>query len=295
MSYWQLQVHKKLIPLFELLKEHIKTGKVIQMDETRVQVLGEEGRENTLKSYMWVARGGPPEKPVIYFEYQQSRASKHIHSFLTDFKGYLQTDGYQAYDSALKMHPDIIHVGCLAHARRNFIDASKVTKKVGSAEEALKYIRNLYAIDTELRKRNLSDVDFIEQRKKLSEPILEKFKSWLDKKAIHIASSTPVGKAVEYTLGQWDKLIAYLDCAFLTPDNNACENAIRPFVIGRKNWLFSGCPEGAKSSSGLYSLIETAKQNNVNPQNYLTLIFTKVPHCKTQEDWESLLPWNVSL
>ena len=267
----------------------------MQMDETTVQVLGEKRKDNSSRSYMWLARGGPPDKPAIYFEYQRSRASEHIHSFFNSFKGYLQTDGYQGYDSALKKHPDIIHVGCFAHARRNFFEASKVTKKVGSAEEALKYIRNLYAIDTELREKNLSDDDFIVERKKLSEPILEKFKSWLDKKALHVAPSTLVGKAVEYTLGQWNKLIAYLECASLTPDNNACENAIRPFVIGRKNWLFSGCPEGAKSSSGLYSLIETAKQNNLNPQDYLTHIFTKVPHCQTQEDWQALLPWNVNL
>ncbi len=295
MSNWQLQVHKKLLPLFTLLKAHIKKGKVIQMDETTVQVLGEEDKNNSRLSYMWLARGGPPDKPAIYFEYQRSRASEHIHDFLVDFSGYLQTDGYRGYDTALKKHPDIIHVGCFAHARRKFFDASKVTKRIGSAEEAMKYIRNLYAIESKLRKQGLSDNEFIAERKKLSLPILEKFKTWLDKKEEHVPASLPVGKAVHYTLGQWEKLIAYLNCADLTPDNNACENAIRPFVIGRKNWLFSGSPEGAKSSSLLYSLIETAKQNKLNPQEYLTHVFTKVPHCKTQDDWEALLPWNATI
>lgn len=109
-----------------------------------------------------------------------------------------------------------------------------------------------------------------------------------------VPPGTGVGPAIYYTLGQWEKLTAYLDFPYLTPDNNGAENAIRPFIVGRKNWLFAGSPKGAESSCGIYSLIETAKQNNIDPFGYLNLVFEKAPLANTEKDWESLLPWNIS-
>jgi len=293
MSNWQRQVYDKLLPLFSLMKEIIKSGPVIRMDETTVQVMGEEGRSDTQKSYMWLALGGLPNKPVVIYEYRPTRAAYNARDFLEGYCGYLQTDGYEAYDTAVSGFPEIKHAGCFAHARRYFFEASKAAKKPQSAEEGIKFIRKLYEIENSLRKENLEENDFLAQRKKSAEPVLSDFRTWLNKRSNEMLPSGLLGKAVAYTLKQWDKLIMYLESPYLTPDNNACENAIRPFVLGRKNWLFNKSPEGAESSCGIYSLIETTKQNNIEPLLYLRTLFEKVPFALTPEDWEKLLPWNI--
>ena len=293
MSNWQQQAWEKLTPLYGRMKRVIKSGPVLQMDETTVQVMGEEGRKDTQKSYMWLARGGPPEKPIVLYEYHESRGAKHASEFLEGFSGYLQTDGYAGYDTAVRDRPDIIHVGCFAHARRKFFEASQVSKKHGSAEEGIKHIRKLYLLEEELRKQKMTDTEFLAERKERAEPILDKFKTWLDKRIGEVPPSLLLGKALHYTVGQWDKMTAYLESPYLTPDNNACENAIRPFVLGRKNWLFNKSPEGAKSSCGMYSLIETARQNGLVPLDYLVMLFERCPTAQYPEDWEKLLPWNI--
>ena len=293
MANWQQQVYKRLSPLFTLLEESIKSGPVIQMDETTVQVMGEEDRKDTQKSYMWLARGGPPKKKVILYHCRETRASSHAHMLLEGYQGYLQTDGYSGYDAAVKELDGIVHVGCFAHAPRKFFEASKATKKSLSAEEGIKFIRKLYAIEDELRKQPMDDEIFVMERKKRSEPILAELKSWLLKRSIEVPPTMLLGKVIEYSLSQWSKMILYLESPYLTPDNNACENAIRPFVIGRKNWLFNKSPEGAESSCGMFSLIENVKQNDIVPLRYLTYLFEKAPMAKALEDWEKLLPWII--
>jgi len=297
MSNWQQQIYEKLFPLFSLLEETIKTGPVMQMDETTVQVMGEEGRSDIQKSYMWLARGGPPGKVVVLYRYRPTHAAYNAKEFLEGFSGYLQTDGNEAYDAAVRDLPGIIHVGCFAHSRRKFFEASKATNKPQSAEEGLKYIRKLYEIENvlrdEVKTRGKSENDFLAERKEQTKPVLDSFRVWLNKRANEVLPSALLGKAVSYTLKQWDKLIAYLESPYLTPDNNASENAIRPFVCGRKNWLFNKSPKGADSSCGMYSLIETAKQNRVEPLKYLRELFEKAPLVSSPEDWEKLLPWNI--
>jgi transposase len=293
MSNWQQQAYKKLSPLFVLLKETVKSGPVIQMDETSVQVMGEDGRKDTDKSWMWLARGGPPDKKAVWFEYRQSRAAYNAKEFLKGYSGYLQTDGYKGYDAALKDLPGITHVGCFAHARRYFYEASKISKEPRSAEEGIKHIRRLYRLENELRGKDLANEIFLAERKARAGPMLEEFKGWLLKRSLEVSPTSLLGKAVGYALEQWDKMAAYLGSPYLTPDNNACENAIRPFVIGRKSWMFCGSPEGAESSCGIYSLIETAKQNIIPPAHYLTTLFEKAPLASSTEDWENLLPWNI--
>jgi transposase len=292
MSNWQQQVYAKLGPLFQLMKNNLKAGPVMQMDETTVQVMNEPGRDDTQKSYMWLARGGPKGRPVVIYEYRATRAASNIEDFLDGFSGYLQTDGYEGYASALKIHSDIIHVGCFAHARRKFFEASKIAKKSTTAEEGIKYIKSLYRIETTLRAENLDEAEFLEQRKEKCAPVLECFKFWLDEQNAKVLPSSLLGNAISYTLSQWNRLVAYLETPFLTPDNNASERSIRPFVIGRKNWLFAGSVDGARSSCGMFSLIETAKENNLNPLEYLPILFEKAPLAKTTADWEALLPWN---
>jgi transposase len=293
MCNWQQQVYENLSPLFVLLKAVVKSGPVLQMDETIVQVIREEGRDYTQKSYMWLARGGPPGKTVVWYEYHPTRAAYNAQAFLEGYCGYLQTDGYKGYDTAVEGNSDIIHVGCFAHARRKFFEASKAGKAARSAEEGIKHIRRLYYLEDELRSQNLKDETFLSQRKAKAVPILNDFKKWLMKREPDILPSSLLGTAIDYTLKQWEKMTAYLESPYLTPDNNACENAIRPFVLGRKNWLFSQSPEGAESSCGIYTLIETAKENGLVAAHYLTVLFEKAPYASSPDDWEKLLPWNI--
>jgi transposase len=262
MANWQQKVYEKLKPLFELMKKTLKSGPVLRMDETTVQVMGEEGRLYTDKSYMWLSRGGPPDKTVVWYEYRETRAAYNARDMLEGYNGYLQTDGYGGYDAAVRCMPGIVHVGCFAHARRKFFEASKAAKKPQSAEEGMKYIRKLYSIENDMRAQfNDDEEKFITERKKLAEPVLNDFKDWLVKRSLDVPPALLLGQAISYSLTQWDKMAAYLESYHLTPDNNACENAIRPFVLGRKNWLFNQSPRGAESSCGMFTLIETAKQN----------------------------------
>lgn len=296
MANWQQQVYRKLTPVFKLLKETAKSGSALQMDETSLQVIGEEGRSDTQKSYMWVARGGPPGKKVIWYEYHPSRSASHAKEFLEGYRGYLQTDGFSGYDAAVKDNPGIIQVGCFAHARRKFFDATKAGKNPQSAQTGMGFINKLYEIERKLREQWEEDKQtekFLHQRKTAAEPELAKFRLWLEKRQTEVLDSSLLGKAIHYSLCQWEKLVAYLQNPYLTPDNNACENAIRPFVIGRKNWLFSQSPEGAESSAGMFTLIETAKQNALVPYKYLKALFEKAPLAVSQEDWINLLPWNI--
>lgn len=292
MSNWSLKVYETLKPLEKLLKKEVKTGSYIQMDETPLQVMGEEEKPDTSKSYMWLARGGPPETPIVYYNYQKTRKAQFVKDFIEDYNGFLQSDGYKGYESALKGNKDIIHVGCLAHARREFFNAVKTSKKAGSANIAIKKIANIYHKESELKDLELEEYEFLKRRKTEIRPLLDDFKEWLDDKSQKVRPASDTGKAIRYTLGQWNKIIKYLDCAGLTPDNNAAERSIKPFVVGRKNWLFSGSPTGANASALLFSLIETAKANGLNPYGYLKWIFEETPLIKSDNEFEKFLPVN---
>jgi transposase len=292
MCRWATEVSRKCGPLIELMHREIRAGPLIQMDETTVQVMGESGRANTTKSFMWVIRGGAADHPILLYQYHPSRGAKIPLAYLKGYEGYLQTDGYTGYDDAGKQ-PGIVHVGCWAHVRRKFTDAQKPSKKAGSAEAAISQIAKFYEIENRLRALNLSDEEFVRRRKEEIELLLKGFRSWVDKKAPQVPPSSLIGKAVKYALSQWEKLERYLEQAFLTPDTNLVENAIRPFVLGRKNWLFSGSPQGAFASASLYSLIETAKANALEPYWYLRHIFETLPHAENETDYRKLLPQNV--
>jgi len=289
MSNWAITVAGAIKPLVQRFVASIRGGPFVQIDETELQVLKEPDRANTAKSYMWLARGGPPEAPVLVYHYSQTRNSEYPRALLEDYEGYVQADAYRVY-RMLAEALGFILVGCWAHARRKFFEASKATKKTGAAEIALKYIGRLYHAERELRARDLDPTEFAEQRRAKVEPILAEFHPWLKEKQKTVVPSTLLGKAVEYTLNEWDALSRYLDRPEITPDNNAAENAIRPFVLGRKNWLFSGSPRGAEASCAIYSLIETAKHNGLNPFAYLNYVFNKVPTIAAEDEWDELLP-----
>ncbi len=292
MSNWTIKAYKALYKLDEILKTHIRSGPYLQMDETPMQVMNEEDKSNTSKSYMWLSKGGPIDKPAIIYDYNISRSADYLRSYLEGFSGFLQTDGYVGYDSVVKGRKDIIHVGCLAHCRRMFHDALKVEKKTPSSNVPINQIAKIYAIEKKLREKNLPEDVFLAERKALVTPVAEDLKDWLVKRSTNTRPSAKLGKAITYTLKQWDKVFRYLDCPYLTPDNNASERSIKPFVVGRKNWLFSGNPNGAKAMCFFFSLIETAKVNKLEPYSYLTKVFTLAPLIK-EDEIESLLPWNI--
>ena len=294
---WARQVAERASPLADLMDRAIREGPIVNIDETTVQVLQEPGRADTQKSYMWIFRGGDPQRPVLRYQYHPTRAGSVPLTYLAGFKGYVQTDGYNGYD-ALGRKPGIIMVGCWAHARRKFHEVLQaagppVAKRRLAAEEALEFIARLYRIEKEARAKELSVPELYELRQQQAQPVLVEFKQWLEQKAPLTPPGGLLGKAIGYTLNQWSRLIVYLQDGRLRPDNNLVENAIRPFVVGRKNWLFSGHPRGAEASAFLYSLIETAKANGLKPYAYMRYLFDQLPLAKTEDDYRNLLTPNL--
>jgi len=230
---------------------------------------------------------------VCLYHYEQTRGGGYVRELLSDYRGYLQADGYQVYEKIAAENRALTLVGCWAHARRTFFEAAKGAKKSGAAHEAMGKIKKLYRLEQELGSKGLDEEVFLKARREHAEPILGDLKAWLAKKSQIVVPGSLLGKAVGYALKQWDALVRYLDHPALTPDNNAAENAIRPFVLGRKNWLFNGSPRGADSSCAIYSIIETAKQNGMNPYAYLHYIFSQVPQMTANAEWEELLPQNL--
>ena len=297
MCGWAVKVGEKCRPLIEILSNEIKAGPLINIDETRVQVMNEPGRENTTQSYMWAFRGGTKQKPILLYQYHPTREGKVASDFLRGYKGCAQTDGYAGYDF-IDQHPDMEHAGCWQHVRSKFSDVvkaqgPKVKRKPGSADEALSRIQKLYVIENKIKADNLSVQETVEQRQAQAKPIIENFKKWLIKKQEQTPPKGLLGKAVAYALKQWPRLIKYLDNGNVGLDNNLIENAIRPFVVGRKNWLFSGSPAGAEASATLYTLIENAKANGLEPYGYLRYLFEKLPYAETEEEFRTLLPQYV--
>jgi transposase len=292
MCNWAVQVANRTQPLMALLQREIRSGPLINIDETPVQVLNEAGRSNTSKSYMWVYRGGDPQKPVLIYQYQPTRSGQVPLEFLDGYRGYVQTDGYNGYD-ALGRQPGIELVGCWAHVRRKFIEvinAKANPKKQGHAEQAVNYIRQLYALEKHAEENEFSTTKRYALRQDKAKAILVEFKAWLTQTSLITPPKGLLGKAVNYALRNWDQLVRYIDDGRLRPDNNLAENAIRPFVLGRKNWLFSGHPNGAQASAAIFSLIETAKANRLKPYEYFRFLFDKLPYAESEDDYKKLLP-----
>ncbi|MDQ7967922.1 IS66 family transposase, partial [Pseudomonas plecoglossicida] len=258
LARWVIQCGEHLQPLLNLMRDRLLESRVIHCDETRVQVLKEPDREATSQSWMWVQTGGPPGKPVILFDYSTSRAQEVPSRLLESYCGYLMTDDYAGYN-AVAVQPGIERMGCWAHARRKFVEAQKVQPKgkTGRADIALNLINKLYGIERDLK--DASDEQRHQGRQQDSLPILAQLHGWLEKTQPQVTAQNALGKAVGYLASNWNKLKRYVEAGHLPIDNNPAERAIRPFVIGRKAWLFSDTPKGAVASAQIYSLVETAK------------------------------------
>ena len=287
---WIMAAAEVCMPMREALIKELIASDYLQADETPLQVMDEPNRKNTSKSYMWVYKNHKPDKKIILFDYQETRQAQWPKELLKDFKGYLQTDGYKGYDW-VDSKPDIIHLGCMAHARRPFAQLVKLAKTTGKSHQAVAYIKKLYAIETIAREGNYTPEQRYHLRLEQAAPILNDIKEWLDLSLKHAVPKSTLGNALVYMYERWQELIAYLKDGRLEIDNNAVENIIRPFALGRKNWLMSGSPRGAHASALFYSLIATAKANGLNPFNYLKTIFENIRSCRADEEYKMLLPY----
>ena len=298
MCNWARKIGESFEILLMMLKKEVIAGKLINIDETPVQVLNEPGKSNQSKSYMWIFRGGTPEAPGIIFEYRPSRAGDVAADFIKGYEGVIQTDGYKGYDF-IDHIKEILHMGCFAHVRRKFVAVEKAAGKPADATrqtitgQALKYIRKLYEIERQAKEKGLTGVELLRERHEKAATVMDDLKKLLDTSLNNVPPQSLLGKAINYALNQWHRLVVYLKTPYVTLDNNLVENAIRPFAIGRKNWLFSGTPEGAAASAAIYSIIETAKANGLEPYWYLRYLLERLPDAMTEDDFKALLPQHI--
>lgn len=293
MARWAIAIAEKLKPLAATLRKNILAMDVVHCDETTIQVLKEKGRKASTKSTMWVMR--TPEfasHQLISFEYNSSRCGKAAKEFLQDFQGYLHVDGYAGYNS-VTAGDRVVRVGCMAHARRYFADAKKSgSNKSGTlSEEGLEYFAALYKIEKYCK--DFSPEERFKIRQSESKPILDSFLTWWSKAVPKAPPMSKIGEALKYLSTQWRSLIRYVEDGRLSIDNNCLETWIRPFAIGRNNWMFSDTPAGASSSALLYSLIQSARMNGVNVHRYLGWLFTEYPKTNPSEDLNRFLPCNT--
>ena len=293
MSNWLIYCTRNyLAAVYSRLVELLLQEDLANADETTVQVLHEPGREAKTKSYEWLYRTGKHAKHhIVIFDYQETRSQDHPRKFLKGFRGYLQTDGYQCYHN---LPPGIISVGCWSHARRYWEELYETIPKenrTGSdAERAIVYINLLFWLEHDYI--DLSPEERHARRLECSKPVSDDYFDWVG--TLNPLPKSKMGDAVTYSLLQRKYLEnIYLD-GRLELSNNISERAIKPFVQGRKVWLFSNTPNGAESSSILYSLVETAKENNLNPYQYIKYLLEKLPNTTTNE-LDGLLPWSDGL
>lgn len=292
MANWLIKLGTEhVVPLINLMNEQLLTAPLVHCDETSLQVLKSD-KAPTADHWIWVRAAGPPGRRLVLFDYDPSRGGAVPLRLLQGFKGLLLTDGYEPYN-AVAATLGIVHAGCWAHARRYFDEARRAQPKPDGSDRArvaLELIGRLYQIE-----RSIKDATAevrLKVRAEHSAPIVAQLRAWLEAMAPAVLPQSLLGKAIRYTLGQWPKLVRFLEHAELPLDNNRLENAIRPFVIGRKGWLFADTQAGARASANLYSLVETAKANGLEPHAYLTQLFTALPHASRVEHFEALLPWN---
>ncbi|MEB0141086.1 MULTISPECIES: IS66 family transposase [unclassified Undibacterium] len=292
LARWVIGTARLLQPLHNLVRDALFDSGVIHMDETVVQVLKEANRTATSQSYMWVQTGGPPGKPMVLFDYDPSRSAEVPTRLLDGYQGYLMTDGYTGYTQLAKTE-GIEHLVCFAHVRRRFVEAVRVQAKGkrGRADEAVALIGKLYAIESQYR--DADDATRLCARQNLSVPALAALKNWMEVTLPTVTPQSVLGKALAYMEKYWPMLERYTERGDLPIDNNRVENAIRPFVIGRKAWLFSDSAAGAHASALIYSLIETAKACGLEPYTWLRRVIRSLPLTKTVDEVEALLPWNL--
>lgn len=297
LANWMIGASRWLQLLYDRMHQHLNAESVLHADETTLQVLREPGRSPETTSYLWLYRTGREGPAIVLYDYQKTRAGEHPRNFLSGFQGYLHVDGYPGYHKV----KDVTLVGCWAHARRKFDEALKALpddkqRPAVTARQGLEFCNRLFAIEREIK--NASPEERLKVRTVQSRAVVDAFLVWLRTERSRVLPKSTLGQAIAYCLNQWEKLEAFLLDGRLELDNNRSERSIKPFVIGRKNWLFSNTPRGAKASATIYSIIETAKENGLNPMAYLTWLFEELPQLADPNDpraLDQLLPWSCSL
>ena len=294
MSNWILVSYRDwLSPVVNRLKEELLKQSYLHIDETTVQVMNEVGRKNTTDSYMWVycsTKSG--SRQIRFFDYKPGRSGAFPQNFLKGYKGFIHTDAYKGYEKV----EGITRCLCWTHMRRYFVDAlPKDLNDPGGTipSQAITYINKIFEIEKKLEV--LSAVGRKAQRLEQEVPVLNAFWSWAEKTSMGVLPKSKLGTAFQYALGNKDGFMNYLLDGNCVISNNLAENSIRPFTIGRKNWLFSGSPKGAEASAGIYTMIETAKANGLSPMKYINFILSDIPGTAFLEYPEILddyLPWN---
>ena len=295
MSNWILKATEDyLAPVYEQLHKELIARDVLHADETTLQVLHEPGKAPQSESYMWLYRtSGDTDKPIVLYEYQPGRGAKHPKEFLAGYKGYLHTDGYAGYHD---LGEDITVVGCWAHARRKFDEAVKSLPKGkakgSSASQGLTYCNLLFGIEQEIAGKTAEER--YEKRLKQAKPVLDAMFAWANSRTA--APKSALGKALHYLKEQWPYLTKYLQDGRLEISNNRAERSIKPFVIDRKNFLFANTPKGATGSAVMFSLIQTAIENGLDPYKYLTWLLKQAKDADLADSWvvQNLLPWNAA-
>jgi transposase len=300
LAFWMMKMGDLTQLLVDRFLHILRSHDYVLADETPFQVLKEDGKRATSESRLWALCGGETDHPLLYYEYAPTRGGEVIERMLDGFQGFLQTDGYVGYD-ALGERPGIVHVGCFAHARRKFEEAlrgqGKNKKKPGAKQslacQGLRKINKLY--EYERHWRNATPEERYALRQEKVKPKLEELHLWCKASIDRVSPTSLTGEALKYLKGQWPKLERVIDDGRIALDTNAVERCIRPFVIGRRNWLFADTPKGAKASANLYSAVETAKANGIEPWRYLEAVFERLPSAKTEDDIDALLPWKIEL
>lgn len=293
-----VRIGQAVQPMINLLRDVLLDADVVYGDETTIQVLKEPGRKPQTKRYMWVQMNGTGP-PVRLFSYAPGRGAQYADKLYAGIKtgAALMTDGYGLYNGIAASH-QLVHLGCWSHARRMFIKAEDAIPKKARGPQQLTTqfitaIARLYA--AEGRSKDWDAIKRQRLRARYSKRVLAHIEKMLLTNLHSVVPESLLGAALIYLNGQWPKLIRYIDNGEWPISNNLCENAIRPFVVGRKAWLFADTVGGANASANLYSLIETAKANNIEPYRYLKWLFTLLPLAKTVDDFTALLPWNMPL
>jgi hypothetical protein len=292
-------------PVVNLLRDALLDAFLVHGDETEVQVLKEPGRTAQAKSYMWVqmtevsgADGTGP--PIRLFGYSPSRSTHSARALYEGMRpgGVLMSDGYEPYAAIAEQHR-LVHLGCWAHCRRYFHEALQALPKDRRGPQQLparfiELIGQLYKVEADARRENLDAQMLQHRRMQHSVPVLEQIEALALQHLHGVLPGSLLGKALHYLTAQWPKLVRYVDDGRYPIDNNVCENAIRPFVVGRRNWLFADTVAGAHASANLYSLLQTCVANRIDGYRYLTALLVALPKAKTVEDFEALLPWRLA-
>jgi transposase len=292
MARWMIDLMYPLQPLYNLMKDMAIEYDVASCDATTLQVLREPGRAAETKSYVYCIRGGPPDKSVILYDYNEKRHKQFVKDWFEGFQGYLHVDG----DNFFELIGESSNlVNCNAHARRKFEPIAQSAKGKGLAKEAMRFFKTLYKIEREAKNNQFTPKQRYELRQEKSKPIIDKFKIWLDEMYPTVLPQSPLGKAMKYCLNLWSGLTRFLEDGRLEIDNNLTEQEIKPFVIARKNFLFCATQKGARALCMHSGFIRTAKLHGLDPYHYYVAILKSIPHCKSVEDYEKLLPWNIKL